>query len=107
MTITLTAHRKVALVQKIWVVSTAIGMIIAALPGVKHEDLHRTLESEKTAALHHNGNDYNGYVTLPPPPPPPPPPHSPGDHGDSLVAHYYIYIPPFYPCTPTRYYKIF
>ena len=43
-----------------------IGMIIAALlPGVKHRALHyRTLESEKTAALCQNGDDYNGYATM-------------------------------------------
>ena len=47
--------------------STVIGMIIAALPGVKHGALHyRTLESEKTAALRHNGDDYNGCMTLSP-----------------------------------------
>ena len=78
MTITLTARRKVVLLnacskllqnsrQKIRVVSTVIGMIIAALPRVKHGALcYRTLESEKTAALCHNGDDYNGYVTLSP-----------------------------------------
>ena len=78
MTITLTARLKVALLnscskllqksrQKIWVVSTVIGMIIAALPGVKHRALqYHTLESQKTAALCHNGNDYNGNVTIPP-----------------------------------------
>ena len=78
MTITLTACQKVALLnacskllqkshQKIWIVSTVIGMIIAALPGVKHGALHyRTLESEKTAALCHNGDDYNGCMTLSP-----------------------------------------
>ena len=42
-------------------------MIIAALPGVKHGALHyRSLESEKTAALCHNGDDYNGCMTLSP-----------------------------------------
>ena len=88
MTITLTARRKVALLnacckllqksrQKIWVVSTVIGMIIAALPGVNHGALHyRTLESEKTAALRHNGDDYNGCDSF-----------SSGDRGDSMVAH--------------------
>ena len=69
MTITLTTRQKVAILnacskllqksrQKIQVVSTVIGMIIAALPGVKHGALHyRTLESEKTAALCHNVYD--------------------------------------------------
>ena len=91
MTITLIACRKVALLpcskllqnsrQKIQVVSTVIGMIIAAIPGVKPGTLHyRTLESEKTAALRHNGEDYNEFLTTPPPPPP-------GDHGDPMVAH--------------------
>ena len=58
MTITLTASRKVDLLnscskllqtssRKIQVVSTVIGMIIAALPGVKHGALHYcTLETE-------------------------------------------------------------
>ena len=78
MTITLTARRKMALLnacskllqkscQKIRVVSTVIGMVIAPLPGVKHGALHyRTLESENTAALRHNGDDYNGCVTISP-----------------------------------------
>ena len=49
------------------VVFTVIGMIIAALHGVKHGALHYcTLESEKTAALRHNGDDYNGCMTLSP-----------------------------------------
>ena len=78
MTITLTVCRKVALLnacskllqkscQKFWVVSTVIGMIIAALPGVKHGAIHyRILESEKTAALCNNGEDNNGCITLSP-----------------------------------------
>ena len=75
MTITLTARRKVALLdacskllqksrQKIRVVSTVIVVIIAALPGVKHGAPHyRTLESEKTAALRHNGDWWHTNVS--------------------------------------------
>ena len=77
MTITLIALRKVVLLnacskllqkslQKICVVSTGVK------PGALH---YCTLESEKTAALRHNGNDYNGCDYFPP-----------GDHGDSMVA---------------------
>ena len=40
-------------------------MIIAALPAVKHGALlYRTLESEKTAAQRHNGDDYNDCMAL-------------------------------------------
>ena len=78
MTITLTACRKADILEvcsnllkhnspKIRCVSTVIGMVIAALPGVQHGALHyRILESEKTAALHQNGGDYNKRTTLSP-----------------------------------------
>ena len=40
-------------------------MVIAALPGVQHGALHYLImESEKTAALHQNGGDYNKRMTL-------------------------------------------
>ena len=57
--------------------STVIGMVIAALPGVQHGALHyRILESEKTDALCQNGGDYNKSMTL-----------SPGNYGDTIVAY--------------------
>ena len=78
MTITLTARRKADILEvcsnllkhnrpKIQFVSTVIGMVIAALPGVQHGALHyRILESEKTATLRQNAGDYNKRMTLSP-----------------------------------------
>ena len=72
-------------VNKIWVVSTVISMIIAALPGVKHGALdYHTFESEKTAALY--------------PPPPPPPPLATMEihwwHTNISTSHHFICAPP-------------
>ena len=78
MTLTLTPRRQTNLAEvcgkllhqpqhTIRFVSAVIGMIIAALPAVKHGALHyRSIEAEKTSALHCNGGDYDAIMTISP-----------------------------------------
>ena len=76
MTITLTDKRKGKILsaakvmastpmQRIRAVAALVGMIIAALPGVKHGQLHyRRLERDKNLALLHTKENYNKNMTL-------------------------------------------
>ena len=78
MTITLTTRRKSNIAEvctkllmktslKIRFVSSAIGMIIAALPAVKHGALHyRTMEADKNFALQLTEGDFDKNMTLSP-----------------------------------------
>ena len=71
MTITLTPRRKSNIAEvcaklllnthlKIRFVSSAIGMIIAALPAVRHVSLHyRAMEKDKISALRDSGGDFD------------------------------------------------
>ena len=52
---------------KIRFVSSAIGMIIAALPAVRHGALHyRAMEKDKISALRDSGGDFDQLMTLSP-----------------------------------------
>ena len=78
MTITLTPRRKSNIAEvcaklllkthlKIRFVSSAIGMIIAALPAVRHGALHyRAMERDKISALRDSGGDFDQLMTLSP-----------------------------------------
>ena len=53
--------------QKIRFVSSVIGMLIAALPAVRHGALHyRAMEAAKNFALRENGGDFEALMTLSP-----------------------------------------
>ena len=78
MTITLTPRRKSNIAEvcaklllkthlEIRFVSLAIGMIIAALPAVRHGALHyRAMERDKISALRDSGDDFDQLMTLSP-----------------------------------------
>ena len=79
MTITLTPRRKSNIAEvcaklslnthlKIRFVSSAIGMIIAALPAVRHGALHyRAMEKDKISVLRDSWGDFEQLMTPPPP----------------------------------------
>ena len=78
MTLTLTPRRKANIAEvcakllrkthlKIRFVSSAIGMIIAALSAVRHGALHyRAMERDKISALRDSGGDFDQLMTLSP-----------------------------------------